>query len=210
MAEVVRVGRAGNVASWFKRMAAIPELRFAGSPGVVRETLPEAPVRPRVSHGSPMWPTSEGSTSAAPASRHVPMEVSGVELVAHVWEALELPGEAMDYHFVLQDAVGRLWSGRRSYPEGLELLEVFALLDLELMEAAPQAVSFDTGPVPESFVQVTSVPRLIALLEREGALAEALSVARRLARFGQGEDAATRLSEKIGALVAEAAVGGTA
>ncbi|MFE4758759.1 hypothetical protein ACFRIB_52970 [Streptomyces mirabilis] len=131
-----------------------------------------------------------------------------MDLVTRVWEALELPGEAMNYHFVLQGAVDRLWTGRRSYPEGLELLEVFALLDLELMEAAPQAVSFDTGPSPASFVQVTSVPRLIALLEREGAFTEALSVARRLARFEQGEDAVARLSEKIGGLVAEAAAGG--
>jgi hypothetical protein len=157
-----------------------------------------------------MWPTDEGTTSATPASRHVPIEASGADLVAQVWEALELPGGAMDYHFVLQGAVDRLWSGRRSYPEGLELLEVFALLDLELMEAAPQAVSFDTGPVPESFVHVTSVSRLIVLLEREGALEEALGVARRLARFGQGEDAVARLSEKAGALVQEAAVGGAA
>ncbi|MET9437565.1 hypothetical protein [Streptomyces sp. NPDC006551] len=191
-------------------MAAIPGLRFTGSPGVVRETLLEAHLRPKVSSGLPMWPTADGSTSAAPASRHVPREVSGFQLVDHVWEALELPGEAMDYHFVLQDAVSRLWSGRRSYPEGLELLEVFAVLDLELMEAAPHAVSFDAGPVPESFVRVTSVPRLIALLEREGALAEALSVARRLARCGQSEDAVARLSERVSALVAEAEVGGWA
>ncbi|MCD7444764.1 hypothetical protein K4B79_42005 [Streptomyces lincolnensis] len=198
------------MATWFERMAAIPGVRFAGSPGVVREALDAARVRPEVSYGSLMWPSAEGSTSATPASRHVPVDVSGTDLVTRVWEALELPGEAMDYHFVLQGAVDRLWSGRRSYPDGLELLEVFALLDLELMEAAPQAVSFDTGPVPASFVHVTSVPRLVMLLEREGALTDALEVARRLTRFDQGEDAVARLSEKLGALVAEAAVGGAA
>ncbi|MEU9397457.1 hypothetical protein AB0D86_46710 [Streptomyces sp. NPDC048324] len=198
------------MAIWFERMAAIPGVRFAGSPGVVRDALAEARVRPEVSYGSPMWPTTEGSTSATPASRHVPVEASGEDLVARVWEALELPGEAMDYHFVLQGAVDRLWSGRRSYPGGLELLEVFALLDLELMETVPQAVSFDTGSNPTSFVHVTSVPRLIMLLEREGAFGDALGVARRLARFDQGEDAVARLSEKIGALAAEAAVGGAA
>jgi hypothetical protein len=198
------------MAAWFERMAAIPGVRFTGSPGVVREALAEARVRPEMSYGSPMWPTAEGSTSATPASRHVPVEASGEDLVSRVWEALELHGEAMDYHFVLQGAVDRLWSGRRSYPGGLELLEVFALLDLELMEAAPQAVSFDTGSVPTSFVHVTSVPRLVLLLEREGAFGDALGVARRLARFDQGEDAVARLSEKIGAMAAEAAVGGAA
>ncbi|MFI5877377.1 hypothetical protein ACIBAH_34100 [Streptomyces sp. NPDC051445] len=198
------------MATWFERMAAIPGVRFTGSHGVVREALAEAPVRPTVSYGSPMWPTVEGTTSATPASRHVPVEASGADLVTRVWEALELPGEPMDYHFILQGAVDRLWSDRRSYPDGLELLEVFALLDLELMEAAPQAVSFDTGSHPASFVHVTSVPRLVMLLEREGVLTDALEVARRLARFDQGEDAVARLSEKIGALAAEAAVGGPA
>ncbi|MEU7489604.1 hypothetical protein [Streptomyces sp. NPDC042319] len=189
-------------------MAAIPGLVFDGSPGVVRETVPGAGDRPDDSYGSPMWPTAEGSTSATPTSRHVPLDARGAELVTCVWEALELPGSAMDYHFVLQDAVDRLWSGRRADPAGLELLEVFARLDLELMEAAPQAVSFDAAGAPERFVRVSSVPRLIGLLEREGVFADALDLARRLARFGQGQDVAARLAEKAGALVAEAAASG--
>ncbi|WP_371100807.1 hypothetical protein [Streptomyces sp. PU_AKi4] len=156
-----------------------------------------------------MWPTAEGYTSATPASRHVPYDSRGEELVVRVWEALELPGSAMDYHFVLQNAVDRLWSTRNADPRALEMLEVFALLDLELMEAAPQAVSFE-GTEPMAFVRVTSVPRLIGLLEREGAFAEALAVAKRLTRFGQGEDMMTRLSEKVGALAAEAAGAGRA
>jgi hypothetical protein len=158
-----------------------------------------------------MWPTVDGSTSATPASRHVPFDAHGAELVTRVWEALELPGSAMNYHFVLQGAVDRLWSVRRADPAGLELLEVFALLDLELMEAAPQAVSFDdAADAPATFVRVTSVPRLIGLLEREGAFTEALELARRLARFGQGEDVVARLSEKAEALVAEAVGSGSA
>ncbi|MZE45865.1 hypothetical protein GTY49_23580 [Streptomyces sp. SID5477] len=194
--------------AWFERMAAVPGLAFAGSPGVMREALPGAGVRPDESYGSPMWPTAEGSTSATPASRHVPFDARGAELIARVWEALELPGSARDYHFVLQSAVDRLWSTRRAEPGALAALEVFALLDLELMEATPHAVSFDTTDAPAAFVRVSSVPRLIGLLEREGAFAEALELARRLARFGQGEDVAARLSEKAQALVAEAAAQG--
>lgn len=191
--------------AWFERMAAIPGIAFSGSPGVVREALPGAGVRPDESYGSPMWPTSEGSTSATPASRHVPFEARGTELIARVWEALEVPGSAMDYHFVLQGAVDRLWSARGREPAALAALEVFALLDLELMEAAPQAVSFDAPAAPNTFVRVSSVPRLIGLLEREGTFAEALELAGRLARFGQGQDVAARLKEKVQALAAEAA-----
>ncbi|CAL9374903.1 hypothetical protein SUDANB151_00925 [Streptomyces sp. enrichment culture] len=195
--------------AWFERMASIPGMAFGGSPGVVRDRLPEAGVRPDESFGSAMWPISEGHTSATPASRHVAHDVHGEELIAQVWEAVELPGSAMDYHFVLQNAVERLWSTRRAHPAALELLEVFALLDLELMEAAPEAVSFEDME-PERFVRVTSVPRLIGLLEREGAFVEALTVARRLVRFGQGEDAVARLSEKTGALAAETTTAGGA
>ncbi|MER7039747.1 hypothetical protein [Streptomyces microflavus] len=191
-------------------MAAIPGTAFAGSPGVVRESLPGANDQPDESYGSPMWPMPGGNTSATPASQHVPAEASGAVLIARVWEALELPGSAMDYHFVLQGAVDRLWTARRSHPSGLQLLEVFAQLDLELMEAAPQAVSFEPDVEPVTFVRVTSVPRLISLLEREGAFMEALALAQRLARFSQGEDVVTRLVDKTQALAAESSVGGSA
>ncbi|WP_239919878.1 MULTISPECIES: hypothetical protein [unclassified Streptomyces] len=199
----------GNMGAWVERMAAIPGIAFSGSPGVVRKTLRGAEDRPDERYGQAMWPTAGGSTSATPASRHVPFEARGAELAARVWEALELPGSAMDYHFVLQAAVDRFWSERRSDPDGLRLVEVFALLDLELMEAAPQAVSFDShgSAGGATFVRVSSVPRLISLLEREGAFGEALALARRLVRFEQGEDAVTRLLEKTGAFAAEAEVG---
>ncbi|MFB8050705.1 hypothetical protein [Streptomyces rubiginosohelvolus] len=194
------------MSAWVERMAVIPGIAFSGSPGVVRKTLRSTKHRPDERYGQAMWPTTEGSTSATPASRHVPFEARGAELAARVWEALELPGSAMDYHFVLQAAVDRFWSERRSDPDALRLVEIFALLDLELMEAAPQAVSFDShgSGGGATFVRVSSVPRLISLLEREGAFGEALALARRLVRFKQGEDAVTRLSEKTRAFAAEA------
>lgn len=205
---VVCLTRAGveNMGAWVERMAAIPGIAFSGSPGVVRKTLRGAKDRPDERYGEPMWPTATGSTSATPASRHVPFEARGAELAVRVWEALELPGSAMDYHFVLQTAVDRFWSERRSDPDGLKLVEVFARLDLGLMEAAPQAVSFDfdASGGEATFVRVSSVPRLISLLEREGAFQEALALARRLARFEQGGETVSRLSEKAHALTAEA------
>ncbi|MEV6477250.1 hypothetical protein [Streptomyces sp. NPDC051657] len=196
----------GNMGAWVERMAAIPGIAFSGGPGVVRNALRGAEDRPDEMYGEPMWPTATGSTSATPASRHVPFEARGTELAARVWEALELPGSAMDYHFILQSAVDRLWSDRRSDPDGLQLVEVFTRLDLELMEAAPQAVSFDSEAAGReaTFVRVSSVPRLISLLEREGAFQEALALARRLTRFEQGEEMVSRLSEKVHALGAEA------
>lgn len=199
-----------NVDTWFERMAAIPEVGFPGSPGVVRNSLPGAHDRPSRSYGSLMWPAPGGSTSATPAGSHVPPGVSGTELIARTWEALELPGSAMDYHFILQGAVSGLWGSRRSEPAGLELLETFALWDLALIEAVPHAVSFDEGPSPATFVRISSVARLISLLEHEGAFVEALALARRLARFKQSEDLVAQLLEKVSAVEAEQAGSGAA
>ncbi|MDX3213953.1 hypothetical protein PV318_00040 [Streptomyces sp. ME02-6991-2B] len=109
----------------------------------------------------------------------------------------------MDYHFVMQQAVERLWSGRRQVPAGLESLEVFARLDLALAEAAPEAVSIQNTAGPVTFVRITSIGRLITLLEREGAFAEALELAHRMGRFEQLEDVAARLRDKTAALETE-------
>jgi hypothetical protein len=196
------------VRTWFIRMASIPGVGFDGSPGVDRDVLPGAHDRPERSFGgSPMWPALGGSTSATPANRHVSPDVKGAELVRQTWEALELPGSARDYHCVLQYAVNTLWAARRMEPAVLEPLEVFALLDLSLVEVVPQAASFRGPSTQESFLPIASADRLVLLLEQEGALAEALGIARRLARFGQGGDAVARLSEKIAAFEAEHAGG---
>jgi hypothetical protein len=107
------------------------------------------------------------------------------ELVRWVWEGLELPGEPSDYHFLLQGAVERLWSRRRDDPDGLLLVETFAYLDLALVEAAPQAVVLDEADPARGFVHILTLDRMLTLLEREGALREALALSRRAERFGE-------------------------
>jgi hypothetical protein len=157
---------------WFERMAAIPGIRFDGSPGIDRALLPESRIRPRASMEYLMWPAADGATtSASPASRHLGSGTSRLqheELIRSVWEGLELPGTTSDYHFLLQGAVTELWSRRRREPAGLRMAETFGYLDLALLEAVPR----------------TSLERLVSLLEREGALREALALSRRALRFG--------------------------
>lgn len=172
---------------WYSRMADIPGIQFTGSPGVVRADLAEAGLRPRTEYGYLSWPTSEGSTSASPASRRLSADVSGLnsdELVRWVWEGVELPGEPADYHFLLQGAVEQLWARRREHPDGLHYVETFGYLDLALIEAVPQAVMLDASTSTSGFVRISSLERLLSLLEREGALREALALSRRAMRFG--------------------------
>jgi hypothetical protein len=173
--------------SWFARMADIPGIRFSGSPGVDRRRLAEAHVRPRVEFGHLAWPTVDGSTSASPAhgrafGRQTP---EGTEaLVRWVWEGLELPGIPSDYHFLLQHAVDSLWSRRGSAPEGLYHMEVFGSLDLVLVEATPYAVLINEADPGSGFLQISTFDRMLALLEREGALRDAVTFSRRASRFG--------------------------
>jgi hypothetical protein len=107
------------------------------------------------------------------------------DLVRWVWEGLELPGEPSDYHFLLQGAVEQLWSRRREDPEGLRLVETFAYLDLALIEVAPQAVALNDADLTQGFVHILTLDHVLTLLEREGALREALALSRRAQRFGE-------------------------
>lgn len=172
---------------WYPRMADIPGISFTGSPGIKRSELSNAGVRPRTDHGYIAWPSASGTTSASPAHDRAFADLSRLsrgELVRWVWEGLELPGLPSDYHFLLQGAVKQLWSGHRDAPEGLHFLEVFGYLDLALIEAAPQTVRLpDTHPTG-GFVHVTSLELLLSLLEREGAVREALELSGRAAKFG--------------------------
>lgn len=194
---------------WYPRMADIPKLAFAGSPGIVRERLPGARLKPtKMEHGSLMWRTPGGTTSASPVQTHGDADLQGMALsalVQHTWEALELPGTPMDYHFALQNTVEGLWRRRRAEPSALAELEKFARLDIDLAEADPRAVSFDdAGTADEkwTFVRMLTFGRLMTLYEREGAHREALDLARRGERLGQRCNL-DELTEKVAALDAE-------
>jgi hypothetical protein len=176
------------VKPWYVRMADIPGIQFAGSPAIDRASLVESPVRPSVRFGSLSWPVSEGFTSSSPAHRRAFAEFRSMDrddLVRWVWEGLELPGEPSDYHFLLQQAVEQLWSNRRGDPAGLYFAETFAYLDLVLIEAAPQAVALNDADLREGFVRITTLERLLTILEREGSFRDALAVSRRAQRFGE-------------------------
>jgi hypothetical protein len=174
---------------WYPRMADIPGIAFHGSPDVDRSRLPEARVRPHAGRGYLSWPSPDGSTSSSsPVHRlafgaAAPKDEPG--LIRKTWEGLELPGSPSDYHFLLQGTVTELWKRRRRWPQGLSAAERFCHLDLILIEAAPEAVMLDKSDPDRGFVRITTLEVLVDLLEREGAVREALAVSQRARRFGE-------------------------
>ncbi len=100
-------------------------------------------------------------------------------------EGLELPGVPSDYHFMIQSTVGELWKRRREEPAGISDVERLCWLDLDLIDARPDCVTYENDE-GSSFYAIAGFGMLINLFEREGALHEALEVAQRAERFGQG------------------------
>lgn len=102
-----------------------------------------------------------------------------------MYEAIELPGQASDYHFAIQGCLQTLWRRRAEAPALLDQFEQLCWLDIRLIEARPGIIRFERDREVQ-FARVLGVEYLARLYERNGYLKEALEVARRLSRLGQG------------------------
>jgi hypothetical protein len=198
---------------WFPRFAEIPGIGYQGSPDVDRQQLPGYDHVPTIERRDVngardetlWWPSENGRTSISPAQghvvgdlRHVPMP----EILRNVYESLELPGTASDYHFLLQGSIGEVWRRRRDNPDMLPEVEKLAWLDVRLVEACPEAVTFE-GPEGPKVYAILAFSILIDLYEREGFLHEALAIADRAVRLLQCEDDQQRLQGRLATLEAE-------
>ncbi len=177
---------------WSPGLARLPGVTYSPPPGV---SLPRSQraATPRVSryefdgeiHGSLSWDTRGGSTSASPAARHF-SDPPGRDAPAHtilqqLHAGLSLPGTPSDYHFAIQRALDALWSRRRDDPEAVAALEGLCLLDIEIVEAYPDAFRTEHG-----FYALTAPRLLIQLYEGAGDLEAALATARRVAPLLNG------------------------
>lgn len=207
-----------NMEKWYPRLAEVPKLGYEGSPGVDRTRLPGFDLKPRVQRyewdgkirESLSWPMKDGSTSAAPAtqleSTPLPGETPARTALRHCREALELPGTLSNYHFIIQGAHEAMWKYRRREPWVVEEAERLCWLDLRLIQAHPEAITyegFSKGEGPD-YPRVLAFYRLISLYEAEGYLREALDVAKLAVRFDQLHRELERLEGKVRALDAEA------
>lgn len=133
----------------------------------------------------------ESVPAADPAKERMPdTSMQPEQLIRNLETALELPGEPLDYHFLIQQTCGLLFWHRREYPGALEEVERLARLDVELVEACPEMIEYEPG----RHSRVESFLRLVRIYEREGSLREALEFAERGARCHQ-EGLAKRAEE---------------
>lgn len=199
---------------WFSRLADVPKVGYPGHLSVDRQRLPGHDLQPRIDtfdfdgtpHRSLSWLTDDGSTSQSPASAWCsfddPRHTTATDVLRRIYEALELPGTAADYHFALLHSYQILWSQFRQLAEILPELERLCLLDAALVESRPDILQ--VGGEDETFwARVPAFHYLIRLYELEGYVEDALAIARRGAALRQGDDDVQRLEQRISALQAE-------
>jgi hypothetical protein len=112
-----------------------------------------------------------------------------MRLIRRCYEALELPGTASDYHFVVTGGFSSLWSVRRNDPALYEEIEKFALIDLQIIERGWQDDSaFDFRRLSQP-----SFRTLLDLYRGEGYFEDAAMICERATAFltthmSSGED----------------------
>lgn len=199
---------------WYCRFGDIPGIAYNPPPHINRSRLAGHDAVPEVEvyelegerKESLWWPTKDGGSSASPVHERAfgsASDVSTATLLRRTYEALELPGEPSDYHFLIQGCADDLWSRRREEPGVVAEVERLCWLDVRLVQARPDAVR-DEYSADERFYGILAFGRLIEIYEREGFLAEALEVAELAARYGQCQDDRRRIMLRIEAVRAEA------
>jgi len=181
--------RGGGV--WFRRFADVPGIGYQGDLQR-RSRLADRDLVPEVhefdfdgrNSVSLMWTTRRGSSSASPAHELAFGDFgneSSAQVRERVLDALELPGEAMDYHFAMQGAAELLFKRRRTEPSYLPFVEWLAWFDARLVET--HEALFRISEDGSEYVSVFALGFLVDLHEREGYLHDALALAQRFARF---------------------------
>ena len=199
---------------WFRRFGDIPGISFTKDPAIDPSELVGYAAVPEQHaldaggerHEYVEWAYGGSRGSASPAHGRAfgdPGDGTIAAVLQNCMEGLELPGEPSDYHFLIQGSASELWRRRREEPGVIEDVERLCWLDLQLVEARPDCVTYEQGEGSRFFV-IGAFGTLISLFEREGALHEALEVAERADRFGQGSEPREELAERIAAVENEA------
>jgi hypothetical protein len=197
---------------WFRRFGEIVGLESYESPIPIPTDLPGRSAVPTIhefdfggkKRESLWWPEGVGGGTASPVHQKgsaIPMDAPAEDLLRNVYEGLELPGVARDYHFLIQSCANELWKRRRDFPELIAHVESLCWLDVRLIEAKPEAIR-DENSQPPVYYRVLSFPTLVEVYEREGALHEALQVAQLASKYGETSDL-NELKERIAAVEQE-------
>jgi hypothetical protein len=179
---------------WFKRLADVPGAGYRAPAGVRKVAGHDAePTFTRYElNGETIiattWRVGNVDGSASPAQLHGLGDTKArrpSDITLRLFETLELPGTATDYHFAIQQCSSFLWSQRHEEPSVLETIIDLDLLDIRLIEARPSAITDEFMKGPQTYYAVEAFSRLVGIYKREGMLGDALDVAVRASRFQQ-------------------------
>jgi hypothetical protein len=217
---------------WFRRMADIAGLDYTSPVPVDRASLPdhdkEPEVRrydfddePRVMVDWGLRETSEQGAAyedkvwtplGSPASEHLRELVedgarpTSEQLLRRLWEALELPGAADDYHQALERVITKLRT--RSYwePAVMETVEALAWLDIRLMRAYPSIVIIDHPEATRPYWGAHAFTTLHNIYVAEGFLRDALAVSELELEFGADPRRTDELRARLDLIADESAL----
>ncbi len=202
------------MATWFRSFSAVPGIGYKGNSDLYRPQIPEHALLPKsgayhiadTHRDYVSWPMlfGTGTTSASPVQQWSTQPRDGDRpaqtRLRQIYEALELPGELLHYHFAIQGCCSELWRLRREEPWVLVELEKLCWLDIRLMQAYPDIARANNE---REFLVITTMQHLITLYEQEGYLSEALQVAEIAMLFNQQKPALERIKSRLAQLEAE-------
>src|ERR1051326_4060494 len=155
-----------NDLNWYRRFGDIPEISYRTPSEIDPKPLPGYGATPEVHRyetGASLW---WGNTSESPAAAHAGFDRASSSagwIVQRIQEALELPGTASDYHFALAGAAEGLYGRRFNEPTAMSEAERFWLLDVELIEACPNAFVYETSDGTSNYYAFASLSRLVSV-----------------------------------------------
>lgn len=209
-----------NDVHWYPRFGVIPGISYATPHGVEAKALPGYGRTPEVSHieskavpgyepssrFEPFDSLSWGDTSESPAAawgRFDRANAPAAWIAQRIAEVLELPGTASDYHFALAAAAEGLYARRFLEPSAMSGAERLWLLDVDLIEARPDAFVYTGSDGTPNYYGFASLARLASVYSNEGYLREALALAEKAEAFGQERGQKEKLLARLAAIEAE-------
>ena len=209
-----------NDVHWYRCFGVIPGVSYATPAGIEVKSLPGYGRTPEVRHiesksvpgyepssrFEPFDILSWGDTSESPAAAHASFDstnLSAAWIVERIAEVLELPGTASDYHFALAAAAEDLYMRRYFEPSAMSEAERLWLLDVDLIEARPDAFVYTDSDGTPNYYGFASLARLASVYSNEGYLREALALAEKAEAFGQERGQKEKLLTRLAAIEAE-------
>jgi hypothetical protein len=195
-----------NDLNWYPRFGDIPGISYPVPSDLDVASLPGYGATPEVHRyesGASLW---WGDTSESPAWAHARFDrlSAGADwLVQRLQETLELPGTASDYHFALTGAAEALRGRRYLEPPAMSETERLWLLDIELIEARPDAFIYERSDGTSDYYGFASLSGLASLYSVEGYLREALALTEKAERFGQLRGEKEKLLARLAVIEAE-------